>query len=91
MTGLRGSGGTTLCKRKTKLEQSIRDYATPAPSSTLESDLRHSLQDPGQRGMTLFCHWEETFSTQGDGKLGYDYVVTEGGHYEKGLKGMSQC
>lgn len=41
--------------------------------------------------MTLFCHWEETFSTQGDGKLGYDYVVTEGGHYEKGLKGMSQC
>lgn len=88
MRGLRVSGGPTLCKRETKLEQFIRDHPTPAPFLYF---IGYSLKDPEQKKMTVCCLWQEAFSIHSDAKLGYKCLMMEGGQYEQGLKEMNQC
>lgn len=88
MKGLRVSGGPTLCKRETKLERFIRDHPTPAPFLYLTA---YSLKDSEKKEMTACCLWQEAFNIHSNAKMGYKYVMMEGGQYEKGLKEMNQC
>lgn len=82
MRGLRASGGPTFYERD-KISAISKGAHNPAPFLHPRG---YSLQDPEQSGMAVSCHWQEAFSIPSDGKLGYEYVVMEGGQYEQGSR-----